>query len=201
MAQLVDKESPRGEEQMILTDRADRKEKWEFWFAISEFLAFENICLLTLVRRRHIRARIVIECLLECLIYFDIRDGGGDSASSLSNPRVAKAGSYAQKTRRNQNALGVYSSHFITPNPAAAAAEDFLLFLEEIRQEIHDFIIDKLQQKKAIKWYCVSKIRFHRDTPDGDVMYVTPYFRSKVAIELDSTLIEDHIGQAFERIK
>ncbi|GBO32083.1 hypothetical protein AVEN_95751-1 [Araneus ventricosus] len=107
-------------------------------------------------------------------------------------PRIAAA-------PRAQNALGVYSSHFMTPTPAGKW--DLLLFFEEVRSQIHDMIVDELQQKKAIKWYCVSKIRFSRETPDGDVEYCTPYFRSKVVIELDTSIIGDHIGQAFEKIK
>ncbi|GBO22428.1 hypothetical protein AVEN_70093-1 [Araneus ventricosus] len=87
--------------------------------------------------------------------------------------------------RRLVDAVGIYSSHFITPS--GAAAEDLLLFLEEVRQEIHDLIMDKLLQKKSVKWYCVSKIRFSRETPDGDVIYATPYFRIKIVIGLDNS--------------
>ncbi|GBN71517.1 hypothetical protein AVEN_259252-1 [Araneus ventricosus] len=42
---------------------------------------------------------------------------------------------------------------------------------------------------------------FQQGDPDGDVVYCTPYFRSKVVIELDTSMIGDHIEQAFEKIK
>ncbi|GBM66444.1 hypothetical protein AVEN_266970-1 [Araneus ventricosus] len=96
-----------------------------------------------------------------------------ESPPSLAPPQQTTMVANAQNPRRN--ALGVYPSHFMTPSPAAA--EDFLIFLEEMRQEIHNLIMDELQQKRATKWYCVSKIRFRRDTHDGDVQHATPYFR------------------------
>ncbi|GBN68152.1 hypothetical protein AVEN_111407-1 [Araneus ventricosus] len=111
-------------------------------------------------------------------------------------PRIAAA---PRARNSGRNALGVYSSHFMTPTPAGKW--DLLLFFEEVRPQIHNMIVDELQQKKAIKWYCVSNICFSRETPDGDVEYCTPYFRNKVVIELDTSMIGDHIKQAFEKIK
>ncbi|GBL87898.1 hypothetical protein AVEN_53105-1 [Araneus ventricosus] len=87
----------------------------------------------------------------------------------------------------------------MTPTPAGKW--DLLLFFEEFRPQIHDMIVDELQEKRAIKWYCVSKIRFSRETPEEDVEYCTPYFRSKVVIELDTSMIGDHIEQAFDNIE
>ncbi|GBM54302.1 hypothetical protein AVEN_234124-1 [Araneus ventricosus] len=110
-------------------------------------------------------------------------------------PRVAK-----RLTRNSgRNALGVYSSHFVTPNSDAAL--ELLQFLEETRQEMHDMILPELEEKRSIKCYCVSKIRFSRETPEGDVEYCSPYFRSKVVIELDISTIAEHIEQAFEKVK
>ncbi|GBM26389.1 hypothetical protein AVEN_8695-1 [Araneus ventricosus] len=103
-------------------------------------------------------------------------------------PRIAAA---PRARNSGRNALGVYSSHFMTPTPAGKW--DLLLFLKEVCPQIHDMMVDELQQKKAIKWYCVSKIRFSRETPDGDVEYCKPYFRSRVVIELDTSMIGDHI--------
>ncbi|CAL1293464.1 unnamed protein product [Larinioides sclopetarius] len=114
-----------------------------------------------------------------------------------SNHRVRQPRLLARNSRRN--ALDVFSSDFLTPSPAAKW--DFLIFLQEIRQNMHDLLVEELQQKRAIKWYCVSKIRFSRETPDGDIEYCTPYFCSKVVIELDTSMIDDHIEQAFEKIK
>ncbi|CAL1272260.1 unnamed protein product [Larinioides sclopetarius] len=114
-----------------------------------------------------------------------------------SNHRVRQPRPLARNSRRN--ALDVFSSDFLTPSPAAKW--DFLIFLQEIRQNMHDLLVEELQQRRAIKWYCVSKIRFSRETPDGDIEYCTPYFCSKVVIELDTSMIDDHIEQAFEKIK
>ncbi|GBN02400.1 hypothetical protein AVEN_19014-1 [Araneus ventricosus] len=77
--------------------------------------------------------------------------------SAPTAPRIAAA---PRARNSGRNALGVYSSHFMTPIPAG-----------------------------------------NRETLDGDVEYCTPYFRSKVVIELDTSIIGDHIEQAFEKIK
>ncbi|CAL1268473.1 unnamed protein product [Larinioides sclopetarius] len=114
-----------------------------------------------------------------------------------SNHRVRQPRPLARNSRRN--ALDVFSSDFLTPSPAAKW--DFLIFLQEIRLKMHDLLVEELQQKRAIKWYCVSKIRFSRETPDGDIEYCTPYFCRKVVIELDTSMIDEHIEQAFEKIK
>ncbi|GBM31820.1 hypothetical protein AVEN_56921-1 [Araneus ventricosus] len=115
-------------------------------------------------------------------------DHSAPPASRVATPRVQKSG-------RN-------SSLFLTfHNVNSDTAFDFLLFLETIRTQIHDMIVDELQQKSTIKCYCVSKIRFSRETLDGDVEYCTPYFCSNVVIELDTSMIADHIEEAFEKIK
>ncbi|GBM09977.1 hypothetical protein AVEN_164115-1 [Araneus ventricosus] len=85
-------------------------------------------------------------------------DHSAPPAPRIAAPRARNSG---------RNAQGVYSSHFMTPS--SDAAFDLLLFLEEVRPQIHDMIVDELQQKRVIKWYCASKIRFSRKTPDGDV--------------------------------
>ncbi|GBN72093.1 hypothetical protein AVEN_124857-1 [Araneus ventricosus] len=48
-----------------------------------------------------------------------------------------------------RNALGVYSSHFMTPGSDAAL--DCLRCLDEVRQEMHDMIHFDLEGKRAIK--------------------------------------------------
>ncbi|GBN94659.1 hypothetical protein AVEN_169349-1 [Araneus ventricosus] len=116
-----------------------------------------------------------------------------------SAPPAPRNAAAPRAQNSGRNALGVYSSHFMTPTPAGKW--DLLLFLKEVRPQIHDMIVEELQEKRAIKWYCVSKIRFSRETSDGDVEYCTPYFRSKVVIELDTSMIGDHIEQAFDKIK
>ncbi|GBM44530.1 hypothetical protein AVEN_250521-1 [Araneus ventricosus] len=62
-------------------------------------------------------------------------------------------------------------------------------------------ILHELGENRTIKCYCVSKIRLGRETPDRYVEYCTPYFRSKVVIELDKSMITEHIEQAFEKVK
>ncbi|GBM48191.1 hypothetical protein AVEN_72470-1 [Araneus ventricosus] len=110
-------------------------------------------------------------------------------------PRVARP-----PTRKSgRNALGAYSSHFMMPNSDAAL--DLLLFLEDIRQEMHDIILPELEEKRSIKCYYVSKIRFSMETPVGDAEYCSPYFRNKVVIELDISMIAEHIEQAFDKVK
>ncbi|GBN89689.1 hypothetical protein AVEN_104942-1 [Araneus ventricosus] len=56
--------------------------------------------------------------------------------SAPPSPRIA-----APRARNSgRNALGVYSFHFMTPS--SHAAFDLLLFLEEIRPQIHGMIVD-----------------------------------------------------------
>ncbi|GBN22789.1 hypothetical protein AVEN_104502-1 [Araneus ventricosus] len=62
-------------------------------------------------------------------------------------PRIAAA---PRVRNCGRNVLGVYSSHFMTPTPTGQW--DLLLFFEEVRPQIHDMIVDELQQKRAIKW-------------------------------------------------
>ncbi|GBM50965.1 hypothetical protein AVEN_114616-1 [Araneus ventricosus] len=81
-------------------------------------------------------------------------DQSAPPAPNVAAPRARNSG---------RNALGVYSSHFMTPSWDTAF--HLLLILAEIRPQIHDMIVDELQEKRAIKWYCVSKIRFSRETP------------------------------------
>ncbi|GBM88050.1 hypothetical protein AVEN_215119-1 [Araneus ventricosus] len=60
-------------------------------------------------------------------------DHSAPSAPRVTTPRARKSG---------RNALGVYASHLMTPRSDAAL--DLLLFLEEVRPQIHGMIVDEL---------------------------------------------------------
>ncbi|GBM77774.1 hypothetical protein AVEN_231580-1 [Araneus ventricosus] len=64
-------------------------------------------------------------------------DHSAPPAHRVATPRARKSG---------RKILGVYSSHFMTPSSDAAL--DLLLFLEEVRPQIHGMIVDELEETR-----------------------------------------------------
>lgn len=102
------------------------------------------------------------------------------------------------KRQKVETISDVFTTRYIVPSEVAAW--DLLVFLRELNDSLSTMLQGELEMKRAIKWYIVTKVRFSRINPDGEEEYVTPYFRSLMEVELDTFMINQHIGEAFSKI-
>ena len=92
----------------------------------------------------------------------------------------------------------VFSTHTI--NPSINTTYDLPLFLEETRPQIFDVLKEKIETCKGVKWYIVVKVCLSREDMFGDEEIITPFFRSCVSTETNSSKISSNIDEAFTKV-
>ena len=75
---------------------------------------------------------------------------------------------------------------------------DLLTFLGNVRQSVHNFLQNVLNQH-AIKWYTVSQVILYRENRDGEIVYAMPFFRSVTYTSIGE-LDESDLNQSFQKM-
>ena len=77
---------------------------------------------------------------------------------------------------------------------------DLTVFLNDIKNNIHDIIVEELGKKKALKFYLTVQPKLSRSNPDGNETSSTPHLSSLPSIASESSDIRKQIDEACERI-
>ena len=79
------------------------------------------------------------------------------------------------------------------------ANKDLLASLKELEQ-LTDEVKNTCAQHRGVKWYIIVSASYSKVTPDGEVRTATPTFRTRVAITLQGTDIDEQIADAYQQL-
>ena len=77
---------------------------------------------------------------------------------------------------------------------------DMLVFLDRIRGELREILMEELARRKSFKFYLTVSSLLHRINVDGDVQTVTPYLHSRPAIVMHTTDLDAETDTAATRL-
>ena len=77
---------------------------------------------------------------------------------------------------------------------------DMLVFLDRIRGELREILMEELARRKSFKFYLTISPLLHRINVDGEVQSATPYLHSRPAIVMHTTDLDAEIETAATRL-
>ena len=77
---------------------------------------------------------------------------------------------------------------------------DILTFLERIRQEVKEIVLEELDKRKALRFYITVNPELQRISVDGDNYLASPYLHSRPAVVLYGTDLDEKIESAYARL-
>ena len=95
-----------------------------------------------------------------------------------------------------KSCLGV----FLTIEIPCEGYTDLIVFLKDIKNDIHGILVEELGVRKALKFYLTICPQLSRCDPDGNETTATPYLCSLPSIVLESSDIREQIDEAGTRI-
>jgi hypothetical protein len=102
------------------------------------------------------------------------------------------------KCKKTSTIHDVFSTYTI--NPSDNTSCDLTLFLEEARPKIFNVLKEKIETGMGVKWYIIVKVCLSREDLCGGEEIITPFFRSCVSIETNSSEISSNIDKAFAKL-